>query len=69
MESADKEKIAEAINRIAPQFFAEGHEKVYVALCCDRVLVTLKEPKTCRTCGNKPEGLWVDPDNLHTLKG
>lgn len=67
--SADREKMAEAVGRIAPQFFAEGHERVYAATCCGRVLVTLEQPEKCSTCGNVPEGVWVTQDNLHSIKG
>ena len=67
--NADREKLAEVIGRIAPQFFAAGHEKVFAAICCGRVLVTVEEPKACRTCEEKPEGVWVTLDNIHTIVG
>jgi rubrerythrin len=59
VKSADEKKFAEIFGRVAPQFLAEGHKKVYVATCCGRVLITLKEPEKCGTCGEKPEGQWT----------
>lgn len=54
---------------VAPQFFSDGHKRVYVATCCGRVMVKPAEVVKCRTCGNKPEGFWVDQDNLHSVTG
>jgi len=67
--SADKEKALAIAGRIAPQFFAEGHKRVHVAYCCDRVLVHPTETTKCRTCGNPPKGFWVTPDTLHSTVG
>lgn len=66
---ADREVMLEVVGRIAPQFFAEGHKQVYAAMCCGRVLVTTEEPEICRSCGKKPAGEWVTPDNIHAIVG
>jgi hypothetical protein len=57
----------EVISRLAPRFFEEGHEKVYAAMCCDRVMVTVEKPEKCRTCGGTPEGTWITPEKLKKL--
>lgn len=67
--SADRETVLEVARRIAPQFFAEGRKRVYVASCCGRVLVAPEEAERCRTCDKRPEGFWVDQDNLRTEVG
>lgn len=67
--SADRETMLEMARRIAPQFFAEGHQRVYVASCCGRVLVTPEEVEKCRTCDKRPEGFWVDQDSLRSVIG
>jgi len=67
--SADREKAMTVAGRLAPQFFAEGHERVYVAWCCGRVIVKPAEVKACKTCEKVPEGEWLTPDNLHSTVG
>lgn len=67
--SADREEALTVARTLAPQFFAEGHTRVYVAYCCGRVVVKPAEVKACRTCEGTPEGFWVDQDNLHSVTG
>lgn len=56
--------LAPIVQVVAAPFFVDGHKRVYVATCCDRVLVTLEEPEMCSTCGSKPEGTWIDKNQL-----
>lgn len=49
---------------VAPKFFEQGHGKVYVARCCERVLVSPVEAKKCQTCDEVPEGQWVTREEL-----
>ena len=67
--NADRETALAVAQRIAPQFFAEGHERVYVAMCCGRVMIKPVEVVKCHTCEGVPDGFWVDPDNLHSVTG
>lgn len=60
----DRTVVMDVVQRVAPQFFAEGHERVYVTTCCGRLLVTTKEVLKCRTCDGKPRGLWVTKDEV-----
>jgi len=62
--SADDAEVLAITRRVAPKFFEEGHERVYVAQCCGRVMVTTVEAKRCRTCEGVPEGRWVTPADL-----
>lgn len=59
MKNVDEKEFAKVFGRVAPQFLAEGHDKVYAAQCCGRILVTVEEPEKCGTCGKKPEGEWI----------
>jgi len=38
------------ITPILPAFFAEGVSRIYVAECCDRVLISKTLPTRCGTC-------------------
>lgn len=69
MKSADKATAMTVARKLAPQFFAEGHERVYVAWCCGRVLVVPNEVELCRSCQGVPEGMWLNEDNLHSETG
>lgn len=53
-------EMAAVLAAVAPAFWAQGCERVYVASCCGRVLVTLAPPNKCRTCGKVPQGEWVE---------
>lgn len=66
MSRIDWDTLGPLVSSLAPQFFAEGNQQVYVATCCDRVLVTLEEPETCTTCGTKPNGEWVGRDDIES---
>jgi len=65
--SEDREHMIEVIARLAPPFFEEGHKKVYAAMCCDRVMVTVEKTEKCRTCGGVPDGIWITPEKLKAL--
>lgn len=44
------------VRQVAKPFFAEsGHDRVFVAACCGRVLVTDTRPELCGTCQQEPE--------------
>lgn len=45
---------------LAPAFWDQGCKRVFVATCCNRVLIALAPPNKCRTCGATPEGEWVE---------
>ena len=64
MKRAGEAMIKATVERVAPEFFAQGHERVYVAACCGRVLVTTEEAKECRTCGGTPEGRWWEESEV-----
>jgi hypothetical protein len=64
MKVAGEEIIMAVVRRVAPKFFEEGHERVYVATCCGRVLVTVEEVGRCRTCHKRPEGEWLTESDL-----
>ena len=38
------------IKTLARAMFDQGEEKVYVAVCCNRLFVGVMPPKGCRTC-------------------
>lgn len=57
--SAGRDLVMSIVRAVAPRFFAEGHERVYVAECCKRVLIIPSPVDRCRTCGKTPEGFWV----------
>jgi len=67
--SPDLETVKIVVRRVAPKFFSEGHERVYVAICCGRAFVGPNEVAKCKTCDGVPEGFWVTPDTLHEICG
>ncbi len=57
--SVSRDLVMSIVRAVAPRFFAEGHERVYVAECCKRVVITTTPVEGCRTCNRTPEGFWV----------
>lgn len=51
------------IRSLAVPFFDEGEDRVYAALCCDRVLVSVTPPTRCRTCSNTIEPIELTPND------
>lgn len=64
MTSVDREQAMNVARTVAPAFFKEGKERVYVASCCGRVIVKPAEVTKCRTCDGTPEGFWITEADL-----
>lgn len=67
MKRAGQGIINATVKRVAPQFFEQGHERVYVTSCCGRVLVTTEEATKCRTCDETPKGEWLTQEQVAAL--
>ena len=64
MKRAGEKIIRATVERVAPKFFEQGEDRVYVATCCGRVLVTTEVVEKCRTCGGTPTGRWWDESEV-----
>jgi len=60
-----KKNTMAAVRAIAWPFFDQGYTRVYVAECCNRILVSVVEARTCKTCGNVPKGQWLNQNDIH----
>ena len=53
------------IRRVAEPFFTKsGHDQVFVATCCGRLLVTDTRPELCGTCKKAPDVHTISPSDL-----
>lgn len=53
------------LQRVASRFVAaKPNRPVYLASCCDRVLITYTEPKVCSTCKGVPDFVEIDKEDV-----
>lgn len=62
--TAGNEVIMGIARAVAPKFFDEGYERLYIAECCKRIVISPTPVERCRTCDRRPLGFWITQEAL-----